>query len=528
MNDILTDDDARGPIVAGINKVANAVGKTAGPKGKNVAIAQGFGASTITNDGVTVARSISLSDPQENIGAHMVKEVATNTEDSTGDGTTTATLLFQSLVREGIKMLATGADPNRLKVGIALAVDRIIDALDSMAIKVSTDDVIRKVATISANNDPILGELIAEAFHEAGEAGEVAVTDSESFETYLQVVDGLRFDKGYLHRAFINNTRFMRADIPEAKILVTDKRINATDDLIPIIEKIGETDNNKLVVISDEVAYEVLEILALSKLQGKINVTCIKAPGYGDSRCEMLEDIAAIVGATFIGSGINIRTISEEDLGYADNVYAGKDETTIVGGHGEKELIQSRIDNIKMQLEEPKLDDHARKTLQKRLTYLKGGVSVLYVGADSDTELTEKKFRIEDAIGATRSAIKEGVVPGCGLALVAASGSIADISEITKDTDEQMGVNIVLRSITAPFNKIVSNAGLSPETVMGKISLGKGVFFGLNVKTGEYGDLLELGVIDPVKVTKAALRNAASVASTFLTIDAVVLDKKED
>jgi len=319
MSEILKNEDARIGIINGINKVADVVSKTAGPKGRNVVIAQGFGASNITNDGVTVARSISLSDPQEDIGAHMVKEVASNTEDSTGDGTTTATILFQSLVREGVRMLATGADPNRLKIGMSLAVDRIVDHLDSLSIEVTTDDVIRKVATISANNDPVIGELIAEAFHQAGEAGEVAVTESGSHETHLEVVEGLRFDKGYLHRAFINNIRFMRADISEANILVTDKRINSTDDLIPIISKLDPS-NNALVIISDEVSYEVLENIALSKMQGKINVTCVKAPGYGDSRCEMLEDIAAIVGATFIGSAVNIREVELEDLGYADNV----------------------------------------------------------------------------------------------------------------------------------------------------------------------------------------------------------------
>lgn len=526
MSDILSKEEARSGIKKGIDKVAETVAITAGPKGKNVVIAQGFGASNITNDGVTVARSISLSDAVEDLGAHMVKEVATNTEEATGDGTTTATILFQALVEDGIKKLSSGADPNFLKVGMAKAANRIVENLDKMSLPVKDNDTIRKVATISANNDPILGELIAEAFHEAGDAGEVAVTDSGSFETFIKVVEGLRFDRGYLHRAFINNVQSMRAELEEPNIMVTDKKISSSKDLESILSQLDSSGNSKLLLISDDISPDVLMVLALSKVQGKIDVTCVKAPGFGDSRPEMLEDIACMTGATFIGPAHDIRETKLEDLGKADQVYVEKDETTIVGGKGETEEINKRIDNVKHQLENtPELEDYPKQILQKRLGYLKGGVSVLYIGAASDTELAEKKYRIEDAIGATRSAVAEGIVPGGGVALIRATSNLDDFNLATSE-DEELGIKIVLNAINKPFAQILKNAGHSPEVVMARIK-GESDFFGMDVKTGEFGDLMKLGVIDPVKVAKTALLNAVSVAGLMLTTEAVVFEKSE-
>lgn len=523
MSDILSKEDARNGIKNGINKVAETVGLTAGPKGRNVVIAQGFGASIVTNDGVTVARSISLVDPVEDIGAHMVKEVATNTEEATGDGTTTATILFQALIEGGLKKLAAGADPNLLKTGMAKAANKIVENLDKMSIEVNNNDIIKKIAVISSNNDEVLGALIAEAFHEAGDSGEVAVTESGTFETHLEIVEGLRFDRGYLHRAFINNAQAKRADLESPNILVTDKKINSSSDLTPILEKLSTTSNSKLLVISDDIDHDVLYSIGLSKAQGLIDITCVKAPGFGDSRPEMLEDIAAIVGATFIGHAHEIQKVTLEDLGSADFVYAEKDETTIIGGDGEEAIINARIDNIKEELKNAELEDYPIQILQKRLGYLKGGVAVLYVGAASDTELAEKKYRIEDAIGATRSAIAEGIVPGCGIALIRATSAMKDL-KVASSEDEEMGVRIVLDAIRKPFNKILENAGMTPDVVLAKIVEEKD-FFGVNVKTGEFGDLMKLGVIDPVKVTKTALLNAVSVAGQFLTTEAVVFDK---
>jgi len=524
MSDILSKEEARNGIKNGINKVADTVGLTAGPKGRNVVIAQGFGASINTNDGVTVARAISLGDPLEDIGAHMVKEVATNTEEATGDGTTTATILLQALVEGGLKKIAAGADPNQLKVGMAKAANKIVEHLDSLSIPVSDNATIKKVATIAANNDEELGTLIAEAFAEAGDAGEVAVTESGTFETKLEVVEGLRFDRGYLHRAFINNVAARRADLESPNILVTDKKINSSRDLMPILELLATTTNSKLLLISDDIEQDVLMSIAMSKAQGKIDITCVKAPGFGDSRAEMLEDIAAIVGATFIGPSHELQKTTLDDLGYAEYVYAEKDETTIIGGGGEEDEINSRIDNIKEALKEPELEDYPKQILQKRLGYLKGGVSVLYVGAASDTELAEKKYRIEDAIGATRSAIAEGIVPGCGIALIRVTNDVKNFKMVETE-DEGLGVMVVLEAVKKPFNKILENAGLSPEVVMAKI-IDEDAFYGINVKTGEYGNLMKLGVIDPVKVTKTALLNAVSVAGLFLTTEAVVFDQR--
>lgn len=525
MSDILVEENARKGIKDGIDKVAKTVGLTAGPKGRNVIIAQGFGASINTNDGVTVARSISLEDPIEDLGAHMIKEVATNTEDGTGDGTTTATLLFQALVEGGLKMLATKADPNLLKVGMAKAANKIIENLDRLSVPVNDNDTIRKVATISANNDEELGKLIAEAFEKAGETGEVAVTESGTFETFLEVVEGLRFERGILHRVFINNVQMMRAELENPNILVTDKRINSSDDILPILTKLAGTDNPKLLLISDDIDPNVLNSIAMSKAQGKIDITCVKAPGFGDSRIDMLEDIAVLVGATVISAEYDIRETTLEQLGKSEYVYSGKDETTILGGAGNVEDINKRIDHVAEQLKDTSLEEYPEKILKKRLGYLKGGVSVLYIGAASDTELEEKKYRIEDAIGATRSAVAEGIVPGGGVALLRAIQDPKDF-KLAQNQDEEMGIRIVLEAVRKPFEQILQNAGLTPEIVFGKIEE-QGNFYGLNVKTGEYGDLMELGVVDPVKVTKTALLNATSVAGMLLITDAIVFEKND-
>lgn len=525
MSDILLEDDARNGIRNGINKVSDTVSRTAGPKGRNVVLAQGHGASINTNDGVTVARAISLDDPVEDLGAHMVKEVATNTEEATGDGTTTATILLQSLVEGGLKTLATKMDPNCLKVGMAKITNKLVEALDQMSVEVKDNETLRKVATISANNDDSLGELIAEAFAEAGETGEVAVTESGTFDTKLEVVEGLRFDRGYMHRVFINNIQSMRADLENPNILVTEKKIKTSNELMPILEELSKTDNPRLLLISDDIEFEVLNSIAMAKAQGNIDITCVKAPGFGDSRVEMLEDIATIVGATLIGTAHKLTEVKLSDLGKAEYAYIGRDESTIIGGQGDTIKISERIDHVKAQLKRPDLEDHPINILKKRLGYLKGGVAVLYVGAASDTELTEKKYRIEDAIGATRSAVAEGIVPGGGLALIRAAEKIRGI-KISDNEEEEAGIKIVLDAIRRPFDKILQNAGYTPDVVLAKV-LEKDDFYGLNVKTGEYGDLMELGVVDPVKVTKTALLNAVSVAGLFLTTEAVVFEKND-
>lgn len=525
MIDILEKEDARKGIKKGIDKVAKTVALTAGPKGRNVVIAQGFGASHITNDGVTVARSINLKDPVEDIGAHMVKEVATNTEEATGDGTTTATILLQALVEGGLKMVEAGADPNALKVGMFKAANKIVENLKALSVPVRDNETIKKVATLSANNDEELGGFIAEAFFEAGDAGEVTVAESGTFETFIKVVEGLRFDRGYLHRAFITNLQYNRAELDNPLILVTDKRINSSLELNPLLEEVMKA-SRKLLIISDDVDYNVLATIVMAKVQGQIDITCVKAPGFGDSRIEMLEDIATITGATFIGAAHELKKVTLSDLGAADSVYAGKDETTIVGGKGAEGKINERIDNIKDMLSATDLEAYPKQILQKRLTYLKGGMAVLYVGAGSDTELKEKKYRIEDAIGATRSAIAEGIVPGGGVALLRAIANPADFG-IFENDDEIMGGKVVLAAVRKPFDRILENAGMSPEVVLNDIK-GEEPFYGLNVKTGVYGNLLQLGVVDPVKVTKTALLNAVSVAAMMLTTEAVVFEKYED
>lgn len=525
MIDILDKEDARNGIRDGINKVAKTVALTAGPKGRNVVIAQGFGSSHVTNDGVTVARSISLADPVEDIGAHMVKEVATNTEEATGDGTTTATILLQALVEGGLKMVAAGADPNALKTGMAKAANKIVENLSTLSLPVDDNATIKKVATLSANNDEELGGFIAEAFFEAGEAGEVTVAESGTFETFIKVVEGLRFDRGYLHRAFITNLQTNRAELDNPLILVTDKRINSSLELNPLFVKVAEA-SRKLLIISDDIDYNVLNTILMARAQGLIDVTCVKAPGFGDSRMEMLEDIATIVGARFIGPANDLKTVTIAELGSADSVYVGKDDTSIVGGNGEAAQINSRIDNIVEQLKGGELEDYPKQILQKRLAYLKGGMAVLYVGAGSDTELKEKKYRIEDAIGATRSAIAEGIVPGGGVALLRATSRLSDFN-LAVGEDEEMGIKVVIAAIRKPFDIILNNAGMSPEVVWSKIQ-NEIPFHGLNVKTGEYGDLLTLGVVDPVKVTKTALLNAVSVAGMMLTTEAVVFEKYDD
>lgn len=525
MSIILTGQGARESIKKGIDIVADAVAITAGPMGKNVTIAQDFGAHIITNDGVTVARAITPPDAAENMGAHMAKEVGTNAEETTGDGTTTAIILLQSLVDGGQKMLAAGAEPHQLKMGMSIAANKIVELLDKMSVPVKGNATIKKVATISANNDPILGGLIAEAFYEAGDAGEVAVTDSGTFDTYVKLLEGMKFDRGFLHRAFINNTQEMRADLIEPNILITDKRINSSEDLSGILEKLSVGKNNTLLLISTDISSDVLQVLAMAKLQGQIDITCVKAPGFGDSQIEMLEDLAAITGATVIGAAHDIRETTLDHLGSADKVYAGKDETTIIGGHGDTDDINNRITNILSFLDDETLDDYPKQILQKRLGNLNGGVAVLYIGAGSDTELAEKKYRIEDAIGATRSAIAEGIVPGGGLALIRATQdlNLFNTEGITKD--EEMGIMVVLEAVKRPFKQILVNAGISPDTVLSKIEK-KNEFYGLNVKTGKFGDLMKLGVIDPVKVTKMALLNAVSNAGMFLTTGATIYNEQ--
>jgi chaperonin GroEL len=517
--------DARSALKVGVDKLANAVKVTLGPKGRNVVIDKKFGAPTVTKDGVTVAKEIELEDPIENMGAQMVREVASKTSDVAGDGTTTATVLAQAIFREGLKNVTAGANPMDLKRGIDLAVTKVIDYLKSISKEVGGRDEIAQVGAISANNDKAIGDLIADAMEKVGKDGVITVEESKSAETTLEVVEGMQFDRGYISPYFVTNSETMEAVLEDAYILIHDKKISAMKDLLPILEKIAQSGKN-LLIIAEDLEGEALATLVVNKLRGTLKVCAVKAPGFGDRRKAMLEDIAILTNGTVISEerGFKLENATIEYLGRAKRITVDKDNTTIVEGAGKPEEIKKRINEIKAQIEKT-TSDYDREKLQERLAKLSGGVAVLKIGAATEVEMKEKKARVEDALHATRAAVEEGIIPGGGVALVRA---IKSLDKVKGENDDQTtGVRIVQKALEEPLKQIAANAGLEGAVVLNKVLEGKDDY-GFNAQTETYENLMKAGVIDPTKVTRTALENAASVASLLITTEAVVYEKKEE
>ena len=524
--DIKFDVEARDAIKRGVDALANAVKVTLGPKGRNVIISKSFGAPQVTKDGVSVAKEIELEDALENMGAQMVKEVASKTNDLAGDGTTTATVLAQAIVKEGLKNVAAGANPMDLKRGIDAAVAAIVEDLEKQSAKVgNSSEKIEQVAAISANNDETIGALIAEAFGKVGKEGVITVEEAKGTETYVDVVEGMQFDRGYLSPYFVTDSEKMLTDLENPMILLYDKKISNMKDLMPVLEPVAQQ-GKSLLIIAEDVEGEALATLVVNKLRGALKIAAVKAPGFGDRRKAMLEDIAILTGGTVIAEerGFTLENATVEMLGTAENVTIDKDNTTIVNGAGKKADIQARVGQIKSQIETT-TSDYDKEKLQERLAKLAGGVAVLYVGAASEVEMKEKKDRVDDALHATRAAVEEGIVAGGGVALVRAKGVL---SKLTTDTmDETTGIQIVAKAIESPLRTIVENAGGEGSVVINKVAEGK-KNFGYNAKTDEYVDMLKEGIIDPKKVTRIALENAASVAGMILTTECALVDIKED
>ena len=524
--DIIFDIEARDGLKRGVDALANAVKVTLGPKGRNVVIGKAFGGPHITKDGVSVAKEIELSDPLENMGAQMVKEVASKTNDLAGDGTTTATVLAQAIVQEGLKNVAAGANPLDLKKGIDKAVASIVAGLAEQSKEVGSDSSqIQQVAAISANNDNSIGDLIAEAFGKVGKEGVITVEEAKGTETYVDIVEGMQFDRGYLSPYFVTNSEKMLAELDNPYILLYDKKISNLKELLPILEPISQS-GKPLLIIAEDVDGEALATLVMNKLRGALKIAAVKAPGFGDRRKAMLEDIAILTGGTVISEemGLTLENATLESLGTAENITIDKDNTTIVNGAGTSEDIEARVNQIKAQIETT-TSDYDKEKLQERLAKLAGGVAVLYVGAASEVEMKEKKDRVDDALHATRAAVEEGIVAGGGVALVRAKAALANIE--TDNGDEKTGVAIVNRAIEEPLRQIVSNAGGEGSVVVAKVIEGSGDF-GYNAKTEEYVQMFTAGIIDPTKVTRVALENAASVAGMILTTACTLIDIKED
>jgi len=521
---IIFSEEARESIRAGVNKLANATKTTLGPKGRNVVIDRGFGSPMITKDGVTVAREISLEDKNENVGAELVKEVASKTNDIAGDGTTTATVLAQSIVNEGLKNVAAGANPMGLKRGIEKATKIIIDELKSLSTKVTSKEEKTQIASISAN-DPEIGKVIAEAMDEVGDDGVVTVEESKSFGITKEKVDGLQYDKGYISPYMITNPQRMEAVIESPYILITDKKITAIQELVPLLEKVTQSGKKELVIIAENVEGGALSTLVINKLKGVFYGLAIKAPGFGDNRKEMLEDLAIITGAKVISEevGLKLENVELEDLGQASKVKSTKDNTTIIEGKGDKAKLDERISQIKKEIELCETDFDKEK-LKERLAKLTGGVAVLKVGAATETEMEEKKHRIEDALSATKAAVEEGIVVGGGVALIRASKALNDL-EI--EGEEEIGVDILRRAIEEPLRQIANNAGKEGAVVIDEVKKLPNNE-GYNAKEDRYEDLVVAGIIDPTKVTRSALENATSIASLILTTEAVITDLPEE
>ena len=520
------DTEAREGLKKGVDALANAVKVTLGPKGRNVIIGKSFGGPQVTKDGVTVAKEIELEDALENMGAQMVKEVASKTNDLAGDGTTTATILAQSIVNEGLKNVTAGANPMDLKRGVDKAVNAIVDELNKSAKTVgNSSEKIQQIASISANNDSAIGELITQAFEKVGKEGVITVEEAKGTDTYVDVVEGMQFDRGYLSPYFVTNSEKMESDLESPYILLYDKKISAMKDLLPVLEPVAQS-GKPLLVIAGDVDGEALATLVVNKLRGALKIAAVKAPGFGDRRKAMLEDIAILTGGTVISEerGFNIENTTIDMLGSAERVTIDKDNTTIVNGSGDKKEIQARVGQIKSQIETT-TSDYDKEKLQERLAKLAGGVAVLYVGAASEVEMKEKKDRVDDALHATRAAVEEGIVAGGGVALIRARNKLEKIKSL--NDDELTGIQIISRALEAPLRTIVENAGGEGSVVVAKILDGNGGF-GYDAKSEKYVDLFKSGIIDPKKVTRVALENAASVAGMILTTECALVDIKED
>ena len=524
--DIKFDIEARDGLKRGVDALANAVKVTLGPKGRNVIIGKAFGGPNVTKDGVTVAKEIELQDPLENMGAQMVKEVASKTNDLAGDGTTTATVLAQAIVKEGLKNVAAGANPMDLKRGIDKAVEAIVEDLTKQAKVVGSDsEKIKQIASISANNDEVIGELIANAFGKVGKEGVITVEEAKGTDTFVDVVEGMQFDRGYLSPYFVTNPEKMEAELDSPYILLYDKKVSSLKELLPVLEPVAQS-GKPLLIIAEDVDGEALSTLVVNKLRGALKIAAVKAPGFGDRRKAMLEDIAILTGGTVISEerGYTLENTTIDMLGTAKRVNIDKDNTTIVSGAGDADTIKNRVNQIKGQMETT-TSDYDKEKLQERLAKLAGGVAVLYVGAASEVEMKEKKDRVDDALHATRAAVEEGIVAGGGVALLRAKAVLSKIK--ADNADEATGIQIVSRAVEAPLRTIVENAGLEGSVVVAKVAEEKGDF-GYNAKTDEYVDMLKAGIIDPKKVTRVALENAASVAGMILTTECALIDIKEE
>ncbi len=523
--ELLFDTEARAKLKKGVDALAEAVKVTLGPKGRNVVIDKKFGSPTITKDGVTVAKEIELSDPVENMGAQMVKEVATKTSDLAGDGTTTATVLAQAIFREGLKNVTAGANPMELKRGIDKAVEAVVEELHRISVPTAGKKEIAQVGSISANNDKEIGNLIAEAMEKVGKDGVITVEEAKGLETTLDTVEGMQFDRGYLSPYFVTDPEKMEAIVEDGLILIYDKKISAMKDLLPVLEKVAQG-GRPLLIIAEDVEGEALATLVVNKLRGTLKVVAVKAPGFGDRRKEMLRDIAILTGGQVISEelGFKLENATLNDLGRAKRIVVDKDNTTIVDGKGKDADIQGRIGEIRAAVEKS-TSDYDREKLQERLAKLAGGVAVINVGAATETEMKEKKARVEDALHATRAAVEEGIVPGGGVALLRAQSAL---EKIRGTEDEKIGVDIVRKAIEEPIRMIAKNAGAEGSIVVAKIKESKDKNLGYNAATDTYEDLVKSGVIDPTKVTRTALQNAASIAGLLLTTECAVVEKKDD
>ena len=523
--ELLFNTDARARLKRGVDALAEAVKVTLGPKGRNVVIDKKFGSPTVTKDGVTVAKEVELSDPIENMGAQMVKEVATKTSDLAGDGTTTATVLAQAIFREGLKNVTAGANPMELKRGIDRAVEAVVEQLKTLSVPSAGKKEIAQVGTISANNDKEIGNLIAEAMEKVGKDGVITVEEAKGLETTLETVDGMQFDRGYLSPYFVTDPEKMEAVLDDPYILIHDKKISAMKELLPVLEKVAQS-GRPMLIIAEDVEGEALATLVVNKLRGTLKVCAVKAPGFGDRRKEMLRDIAVLTGGQVISEevGFKLENATLNDLGRAKRIVVDKDNSTIVDGRGKEGDIQGRINEIKAAIEKS-TSDYDREKLQERLAKLSGGVAVINVGAATETEMKEKKARVEDALHATRAAVEEGIVAGGGVALIRAQSAL---EKLRGTEDEKIGVDIVRRALEEPIRMIAQNAGAEGSIVVARVKESKDKNFGYNAATDSYEDLVKAGVIDPTKVTRTALQNAASIAGLLLTTECVVVEKKED
>jgi chaperonin GroEL len=520
-------EDARAKMLRGVNVLANAVKATLGPKGRNVVLEKSYGAPTITKDGVSVAKEIELADKFENMGAQMLKEVASKTSDNAGDGTTTATVLAQALIREGMKAVAAGMNPMDLKRGIDKAVTAAVAELKNISKPTADDKAIAQVGTISANSDESIGNIIADAMKKVGKEGVITVEEGSGLDNELDVVEGMQFDRGYLSPYFINNQQSMSAELDDPFILLHDKKISNVRDLLPVLEGVAKS-GKPLLIVAEEVEGEALATLVVNTIRGIVKVCAVKAPGFGDRRKAMLEDMATLTGGTVISEevGLSLEKATIKDLGRAKKIQVTKENTTIIDGAGESTVIEGRIKQIKAQIEETS-SDYDREKLQERVAKLAGGVAVIKVGASTEIEMKEKKARVEDALHATRAAVEEGVVPGGGVALIRALAAVGKLTGANEDQNH--GIVIALRAMEAPLREIVTNAGEEPSIVLNKVKEGSGNF-GYNAQTGEYGDMVAMGILDPTKVTRSALQNAASIAGLMITTEAMVgeLPKKDE